>query len=208
MAGKHHRHPTPKATSTRMQEFGMRWFVDISVVNIKSLSGCLYYLNDMTSLCVDDQSRWVRVYALKRKTQVLEALENLRSWVKTQTGREPKIIRTDNEGVFLSDAWREAREKAGMGQECSTPRRSHQNGPAEKYIQTLDEIVTSLLHSSGASLGFWVECLHYAVFVLNRLPCAGNPGSLSPYQRRYEAVPDVGKVRTFWVQGMGSGGWH
>ena len=98
---------------------------------------------------------------------------------------------------MISDAWRAAREAAEMEQKCTTPRRSHQNGPAERYIQTLDEIVTSLLHSSGASLGFWVECLHNAVFVLNRLPCAGNAGGLSPYQRRYKVVPDVGKVRIF-----------
>jgi hypothetical protein len=113
LAGKHRKHNVPKKASKRMPKFGMRWFMDISVVNVRSLGGKIYY-----AICVDDHSRWVKVYALSKKTEVLEAVENLRSWSRTQTGREPQIIRTDNEGVFLSDAWREALEEAGLQQEA------------------------------------------------------------------------------------------
>jgi len=64
--------------------------------SIPSIHGHKYFL-----IIVDDYSRYTWIFLLKRKSEVVKALENFVVFVQTQFETTIKIIRSDNETEFF-----------------------------------------------------------------------------------------------------------
>jgi transposase InsO family protein len=52
----------------------------------------------------------------------------------------------------------------------SCPYTSQQNGKVERVIRTVNDIMRPLLFQASLPPHFWVEALHHATHLLNRLP--------------------------------------
>ncbi|GAA0160871.1 hypothetical protein LIER_39123 [Lithospermum erythrorhizon] len=61
------------------------------------------------------------------------------------------------------------------------PATPQQNGVAERKHRHVAEKMRCLLFQSQLPLVFWVEALHYAIFLINRLP-SPSLSHKSPYQ--------------------------
>ena len=61
----------------------------------KTLGGYLYFVT-----FIDDHSRKIWVYTLKRKDHVLNVFKQFHALVERQTGLKLKYIRTDNGGEY------------------------------------------------------------------------------------------------------------
>ena len=64
-----------------------------SPMKIRTLSGSLYFV-----VFIDDHSRKLWVYTLRRKDQVLDAFKQFHALVERQTEKKLRCIRTDNGG--------------------------------------------------------------------------------------------------------------
>ena len=109
-------------------------------MNEKSLSGAEYFLS-----FIDDKTRFVWVYFLKRKDQVFEKFIEWKTMVERSTGKKLKAIRTDNGGEFTSGKFKAHLKAEGVCHELTIPRNPEQKGVAERMNRTLVEATRSML---------------------------------------------------------------
>jgi len=130
-----------------------------------SMGGKHYYVT-----FVDDYSRRVWVYALKKKDEVLGCFLNWKNMVETQTGRRIKRLRTDNGGEYRNDPFDKVCQDEGIVRHFTVRDTPQQNGVAERMNRTLLEKVRCMLSNAGLGRQFWAEAVTYASHLINRLP--------------------------------------
>ena len=96
-------------------------------ISTESLSGAEYFLT-----FIDDTTRYVWVYVLKRKDQVFERFLEWKALVEKSTGRKLKALRTDNGGEYTSTEFETYLKKEGVRHELTVPKTPEQNGVAER----------------------------------------------------------------------------
>ena len=130
-----------------------------------SMGGKHYYVT-----FVDDYSRRVWVYSLKKKDEVLGCFLNWKNMVETQTGRRIKRLRTDNGGEYRNDPFDKICQDEGIVRHFTVRDTPQQNGVAERMNRTLLEKVRCMLSNAGLGRQFWAEAVTYASHLINRLP--------------------------------------
>ena len=70
---------------------------------------------------IDDFSRKVWAYPLKRKEQVLEVFQRFVTLVETHTGKKLKCLCLDNGGEYVSKAFQEFCDAKGIRREFTAP---------------------------------------------------------------------------------------
>lgn len=76
---------------------------------------------------------------LRSKDEVFEKLKNYKNMVERQTGKQIKIIRSDNGGEYCSNKFKEYFNQEGIVRQLTVPHTPEQNGVAERANQTLCE---------------------------------------------------------------------
>jgi hypothetical protein len=79
----------------------------------------------------------------------------------------------------------------------SCPYTSQQNGRAERSLRTINNILRSLLFQASLPSVYWVEALHTATYLVNRLPTKTLTFS-TPYTSLYSTQPSYDHLRVFW----------
>ena len=119
---------------------------------------------------IDDCTRYIWVYLLKRKSDVFKCLKTWKSLVENSSGKRLKMLRTDNGGEYTSSEFEEFLRSEGIRHERTIPKTPEQNGVAERWNRTLVEMVRSMLLDSKSPQRFWGEALSTAVYLRNRSP--------------------------------------
>ena len=125
---------------------------------------------------IDDFSRYVWVYTMKHKDEVLGIFLKWKKMIETQTGRKIKRLRSDNGGEYKSDPFQKICQNEGIVRHFTVPGTPQQNGVAERMNRTLVDKVRCMLSQSKLSKVFWAEALSYASFIINRLPASALDG--------------------------------
>jgi transposase InsO family protein len=141
-----------------------------------SKSGCRWYIS-----FIDDCTRMVWLYLLKTKDEVSKVIKDFHKLVKTQFGREIKIIRSDNEAEYLSKCLQAFFHENGIIHETTCVGTPQQNGIAERKNRHLLEITRALLFKNKVPHIFWDNALTFAVYLSNRTPTSAN-GYKTPIQ--------------------------
>ncbi|KAG8480135.1 hypothetical protein CXB51_024911 [Gossypium anomalum] len=124
---------------------------------VASLGGLHYFVT-----FVDDYSRKVWVYLMKRKSEVLGAFLKWKKMVETLTSRKVKRLRSDNETEYKNDPFLQ-----------DAPQ---QNGVTKRINRTILEKVRCMLSNARLGKKFWAEAVTYACRLINRLPSAAING--------------------------------
>lgn len=125
---------------------------------------------------IDDFSRYVWVYTMKHKDEVLDIFLNWKKMIETQSGRKIKRLRSDNGGEYKSDPFQKICQNEGIVRHFTVPGTPQQNGVAERMNRTLVDKVRCMLSQSRLSKVFWAEALSYASYIINRLPASALDG--------------------------------
>jgi transposase InsO family protein len=88
-----------------------------------------------------------------------------------------KALQADNGTEFINSATISFLAQHGVQLRLSCPYTSPQNGTAERMLRTLNNSVRTLLFHASMPAAFWVEALHAACLLINRLPCTRTPDS-------------------------------
>ena len=75
--------------------------------------------------------------------------------VENQKGRKVKVLRSDNEGNYTSVEFKDYVAGEGIKHWLSIPKRTEQNGVAERMNQTLTERARSIRFKTDMSEEFW-----------------------------------------------------
>jgi len=83
-------------------------------------------------LIVDDCTRWISVTVLKTKDQASSAFAKFKAEAENSLGQKIKMVRSDRGGEFLSAAFKDICEQAGIKRQLIAPYSPQQNGVVER----------------------------------------------------------------------------
>ncbi|KAL5849218.1 hypothetical protein ACOSQ4_007231 [Xanthoceras sorbifolium] len=140
---------------------------------VSSLSGSLYYVT-----FIDDSTRKVWVYFLKKKSEVFDTFRKWKAMVENETGLKIKRLRSDNGGEYRDSRFREFCANSGIKMEKTVPMTPQQNGVAERMNRTLNERSRSMRLHAGLPKMLWAEAVNTAAYLINRGPSVPLDGGI------------------------------
>ena len=190
--GKLHKNQLPVTGGKRAKEPLELVHSDVcGKIQTPSLGGGHYFLT-----FIDDNTRYVWIYILKNKDQVVEKFVEWKALVENSSGQKLKMLHTDNGGEYTSTEFIKYLKKEGVRHEFTVPKTPQQNGVAERMNRTLVEAVRSMLSDAKLPKRFWAEALSTAVFLRNRSPTTVVQGR-TPFEAWTQEKPDVGHLKAF-----------
>lgn len=137
---------------------------DVCSTSERSLGGAQYFVT-----FIDDHSRKLWVYLLKRKDEVLRAFKEFHVSVERETGKKLKCLRSDNGGEYRGP-FEHYCKTHGIRHEKVPPKTPQMNGVAERFNRTIAEKVRSMLSHAKLPKSFWGEAVATAVDLINLSP--------------------------------------
>ena len=107
---------------------------------------------------------------MKSKNKVLEKFKEFFNYAKNISGKQVKIIHTDNSGEYQSKEFESFLKDNGITHQTTVPYNPEQNGVAESMNRTIMESARSMLMHSRLPNKFWAEAVNIATYLRNRSP--------------------------------------
>ena len=160
--GKMHRLPY-RSRVERAAGVGELIHTDVNgPMQTKSIGGNRYFV------CFkDDYSRFRRIFFLKEKSQVCDALEQFLNEAEANGHRIQKL-RSDGGGEFVGKRVAKLLADRGIAAYVAPPYSPEINGVAERENRTLVEAARSMLCASRLPRTLWAEACSTAAYILNR----------------------------------------
>ena len=111
-----------------------------------------------------------RIYFLrsKRSEEVLLQFQKFKALVKNQTGKNIKVLRSDNGGEYTSHAFDEYCWQEGIKRQLTVPYTPQQNGVSKRKNRSIVDVARAMLHDQSLPFFLWVEACSIVVYLLNR----------------------------------------
>ncbi|KAE8981481.1 hypothetical protein PR001_g23989 [Phytophthora rubi] len=162
----------------------------------KTPGGCTYAVT-----FIDDFSRHVTVYFMKKKAEVLEKFKMFKADMENATGRKIKRLRSDNGGEYTGRLFKEYLSKQGIRHEKTVPYTPQQNGLAERMNRSLVEMARCMLYHEGINKKWWAEAVNTSAWIINRIP--NTVTVKTPYEIVYQKKPQLKNLKVFGALGYG-----
>jgi hypothetical protein len=188
--GRHARLPFSSSSSRAIHNFDII-HCDLWTSPIVSVSGYKYYL-----VILDDCSHYIWTFPLCLKSETFFALSNFFAFVRTQFRTTIKSFQCDYGREFDNSQGHTFFLSHGVTLRMSCPYTSQQNGKAEHSLPTLNNILRSLLFQASLPPAYWVEGLHTATYLVNRLPTK-TLASSTPYSALFSTEPSYDHLKVF-----------
>lgn len=152
---------------------------------------------------VDDYSRLAQAYPMKTKDETGHCLENFIKSARNLLGKNEKIcfLQTDQGSEYTGGYTTEVMKREGIEHKLACPDTPQHNGVSERFNQTIQNKVRSLMFDSRLPLNMWDLALSAAVYTYNRTPHKSNdfqtPLSLFAPNFSY----DVNQIKRFGCMG-------
>jgi hypothetical protein len=135
-------------------------------------------------------------FSLCVKSDIFSTLSNFFAYVSTQFGRTIKVVQCDNGREFSSASFRALFAIKGVLLWMSCPYTSPQNSKAERILRIINNMLRSLLFQASIQACYWVEGLHTATYLLNRIPTKAI-STTSPYFALHGVALSYEHLRVF-----------
>ncbi|KAE9097645.1 hypothetical protein PF010_g15870 [Phytophthora fragariae] len=162
----------------------------------KTPGGCTYAVTS-----IDDFSRHVTVYFMKKKAEVLEKFKMFKADMENATGRKIKRIHSDNGGEYTGRLFKEYLSKQGIRHEKTVPYTPRQNGLAERMKRSLVEMARCILYNEGIDKKWWAEAVNTSAWIINRISYTVTVKT--PYEIVYQKKPQLKNLKVFGALGYG-----
>ena len=146
-------------------------------------------------------SRHVSVGLIKQKSDVEEkSIKHINNLI---TSKKPLTeFRSDGGGEHLSNYFQEHLQSKGISFTRSTPRTPNQNGKAERIIQSLMNMVRSMLQHAHLPHGYWCYALEHAVYTYNRSTHSALQNKSTPFEIENGRKPNMEGIIPFGCIGV------
>lgn len=140
-AGKQHHTPFTSGNSWRASQVLQLVHADIcGPMATLSILGSRYFL-----LFVDDFSRKMWVYFLKKKSDAFPVFQKFKPLVEKEFGKSIITLRSDNGGEFCSNVFSSFLDTHAIKCQLTTPHTPQQNSVVERQNKTITEMARSML---------------------------------------------------------------
>jgi len=145
---------------------------------------------------IDDLSRKMWVYLLKRKNEALLVFKTFKNLVERQSGRALKVLRTYGGGEYTSKDFQDFCDEAGIEHEITPPYTPQHNGVAERRNRTIMNMVRCMLKSKNLPKELWGEVALTTSYVLKRFRMENSNPAVTPTEAglKLESAPDEESV--------------
>lgn len=162
----------------------------------QSIGGAKYFIT-----FVDDYSRKVFVYVMKKKSEALQKFVHFKNFVEKQIDTSIKTLRSDGGKEYDNNALENFCAEHGIKYEKTAPYSPQQNGVSERMNRTIVEKVRCMLYDAKMSKGFWAEALLAAIDIINVLPHS-KIGNKTPNELWYGKKSDISNFKIFGSKAM------
>lgn len=143
------------------------------------------------------KSRYVTIYPLHKKSDVMNALSRYVQDMKTLSGTTIKVQRSDNGGEYWNASMDRFCKSMCIKQEYTVPYDPEQNGILERMNRTLVEMTRCMIKDIGLGKSYWCEAMMTAVDIRNLLPNSSNKRS-SIFEMVFQKKPRLDHAR-IWI---------
>ena len=124
---------------------------------VSFLRSSLYYVT-----FIDDSTKKVCVYFLKKKSKVCDVFKKWKSMVENKMGLKVKQLKSDDGGEYKDEKLKEFCSTNGIKLEKIVPKTPQQNGVVECLNRTLNEHVRSMrIHTVLPRMRYLVCFVHF-----------------------------------------------
>ncbi|KMQ88074.1 retrovirus-related pol polyprotein from transposon tnt 1-94 [Lasius niger] len=109
--------------------------------------------------------------------------------------RDIKVIKTDNGREYINEPFKKFVKARGMEHQTSAPYNPEQNGKSERDIQTINEMIRSMIYGRHLPKYLWSEAINMAAYILNRSVTSKSNKSL--FERWAGQKPDLSWIKVF-----------
>ncbi|CAH9104736.1 unnamed protein product, partial [Cuscuta epithymum] len=187
--GKSHRFPLPTSHVASPTPFELMYSDVWGPSPLFSINGNRYFV-----LFIDDCTKFVWIYFLSHKSQVLSTFIQFRKMIQTQFHSDIKCLQSDWGGEFRNVSV--YLQQHGIQHRLSCPYTQEQNGAVERRNRIIVEKGLTLLAHSSLPQVFWEHAFKTATYLHNRT-ITPLLHFQSPYHKLYNKTPDYGFLKTF-----------
>lgn len=148
---------------------------------------------------VDDYSKYVSVYLLQSKAQVLSKFLDYKNMMENLSDARIMRIRSDNGSEFKNKRMAAACRNYGIVHQKTIPYSPQQNGVAERMNRTLIEKARCMMHYRAVPTKWWAEAVSTASYLINRKNTSANSHT-TPYE--IGVKPNLEHLRIFGSMGF------
>ncbi|RDX74739.1 hypothetical protein CR513_45469, partial [Mucuna pruriens] len=139
---------------------------------------------------VDDFSRKLWVYLIKRKGEAFEVFKRFKAMVEKQCGCFIKVLKTDGGGEYTSHDFHFYCDKEGIIHEVIAPYTPQHNGKTERMNRTFMNMARCMLKDKNMPKQFWGEAISTVAYILNRSPTKSLNNVTPEEEENLKHVPD------------------
>ncbi|GJW09163.1 retrotransposon protein, putative, ty1-copia subclass [Tanacetum coccineum] len=107
---------------------------------------------------------------VKGKGEAGHSEEVFKNEVENQPGKTIKALRSDQDGKYISQEFKDYLKACGIVQQLTPPYTPQHNGVSERRNRTLLDMVRSMMNLTTLPLSFWDYALESATRILNMVP--------------------------------------
>jgi len=144
---------------------------------------------------VDQHTKLIRVYTMKRKSDALEMFQQYLADVNAKDLGGVATLRSDNGGEYISNDFKKFCRENGIKQEHTITNTPEQNGVAERNWRTMREMTAAMLKGANAKPYWWARAIKTAAYVRNRTYVKAI--GMTPYEAFTGKKPDLDHLRIF-----------
>ena len=124
------------------------------------MNGSRYFLT-----FIYDFSRYIWVFLIKKKSEVLEKFTELKALIENASGKKINILRSGNDGEYIINDLLHIFSQIGIQIQHSIPYTPQQNGVAKRNNRSLKEMTTCMLESKKLAANFWDKAMHDTTYI-------------------------------------------
>jgi transposase InsO family protein len=189
--GKSHRapHTTTPATSKATRPL-QRISTDVhGPIDIGSRKGHKYWISFL-----DQYSGLAAVYFMKDKSEATHYVKTFVEWAERAIPHKVSILRDDKGGEYTSNELSSYLQSKGIKRERTIRDSPEQNGQAERFNQSLQQGITTLLSRAALPPSSWADAAATFVHVHNRVPSESR-NFKSPFHLFFRSIPSIAHLR-------------
>lgn len=191
LQGKSSRKPFPKKAERKSKDIMDLIHTDVCGPSESTTpSGNRYFMT-----IIDDFSRYTFVCMLKEKSEVAGKIKEFVEFAKTQFGRKPKKVRSDQGGEYSSADLKKFYRDQGIKVEYTAAYSPQQNGVAERRNRYLVEMARAMLNDADLDKKYWAEAVSTACYLQNILPSSSV--DKTPHEILFQTKPSYKDLKVF-----------
>jgi len=123
--------------------------------------------------------------------------------VQLHTGTKIKVLRSDNGGEYVSNAFKALHNENGTTHQTTVPDTPQRNVVAERLNRVLVELARTMMRHKDVDQDLWADVIKTEVYIKNRVTSRALPVGKTPFELWTRNKPNVSHMRVFgstcWV---------